>query len=85
MNKIKISDTEILYCLNEEWDNSIQMGYGEIWLTTKAFKRKLEERGIVMVWQSLAVRLHDYLEKGKVERIKTSAGECWKPLGEYII
>ena len=79
MKKPSILKEEILHYLIDEWNNSLKTHKGGLWLTTRAFQLKLKERGLLTTWSTLSLRLVDLLMVGSVEKINTSAGDCWKP------
>ena len=72
MTRTKILASELLFYIKDEWDGT--------WLTTRALRLRLEKRGILLSWQTLALRLNSLENTGDMESIKTSNGICWKPL-----
>lgn len=80
MGKPSLLDEEVLHYLTEEWNDSLRTHKGGFWLTTRAFQLKLRERGILTTWPTLSIRLNRLLNNEKVEMIKTSNGECWRPI-----
>ena len=79
MRNLSIRKEEILYYMIEEWRGSLKTNKNGLWLTIRALQLKLKDRGIGITWPTLAMRLGELLLVGSVEKIKTSAGECWKP------
>lgn len=84
MKRTSILKEEILHYLTEEWDDSLRVHENGLWLTTRALQLKLEERGILITWPTLNIRLHVLLENETVEMLKTSAGKCWKPAEDTL-
>ena len=82
MNKIKLADEEFLYYFNDEWDHNIQLGLEPIWLSTQAFKRRLTDRGISISWARLRDVMERLLNDNKLEKMRTSNGDCWKPVAD---
>jgi len=79
MRKNSVLDEEILLYLKQEWESSIEKFKEGAWLTARAFQLKLKERGVLISWPTLSIRLNNLNNKLDVERIKTSNGYCWKP------
>jgi len=79
MKKAKLLDEEVIHYLKDEWNDSFKEHENGIWLTTRAIRVRLEKRGILTSWQTINIKLHCLLMSRKVEMIKTSSGECWKP------
>jgi hypothetical protein len=79
MKKPSLLDDEVLHYLREEWEDSLKTYDNGLWLTTRAFQLKLQERGILTTWPTLNIRMNRLFYKGDVEVIKTSNGDCWKP------
>lgn len=84
MKKPKILKEEILYYLLEEWNDSLKTYENGQWLTTRAIMLRLKDRGLITTWPTLAIRLEALKGVGKVERIHTSNGDCWKPVTDTL-
>lgn len=82
MRKPSILKEEILHYLNEEWNDSLQVYPKGLWLTTRALQLKLKDRGVLISWPTLSIRLNRLLCDESVEMISSSNGECWKPSGD---
>jgi hypothetical protein len=82
MKKPTLLKEEILYYLKEEAQEDLKKHKEGVWLTTRGFQKRLEARGILISWTTLNLRLMNLLANGKVEKIKTTSGECWKPSDE---
>jgi hypothetical protein len=80
MKKVPILKEELYHYLNEEWNDSLRTYKNGLWLTTRAFQLKLRERGIILTWPTLSIKLNDLFREESVDKINTSAGEIWKPL-----
>jgi len=80
MKKATLLTEEVLYYLTSEWDDYVNKNETEFWLTTRALQLKLQDRGILTTWPTLRSKLGKLLKNNLVERITTSAGECWKPI-----
>jgi hypothetical protein len=82
MKKPTLLKEEILYYLKEEEQEDFKKHKENVWLTTRGFQKRLEARGILISWTTLNLKLMNLLVEGKVEKIKTTSGECWKPSSE---
>lgn len=82
MKRPKLLDEEVLHYLNEEWKDSLRTHKNGVWLTTRALQIKLKQRGVITTWPTLSIRMNRLLHNGKIEMVKTSNGECWKPLDD---
>ena len=82
MNKIKVSDEELIYCLKDEWETNINQGIGEVWQSTQGFLAVLHRRGIIITWPSLKKKMRQFLKDGKINSIMTSVGMFWGPNGK---
>lgn len=80
MKRATLLIEEVLYYLTSEWEDHVERNEDELWLTTRALQLKLQDRGILTTWPTLRLKLGKLLEKTLVERINTSAGECWRPI-----
>lgn len=83
MKRATLLTEEVLYYLTSEWNDYVKKNKDELWLTTRALQLKLQERGILTTWPTLRLKLGKLLDKNLVERINTSAGECWRPMTKY--
>ena len=80
MKRAPLLTEEVLYYLTSEWNDYVKKNEDEHWLTTRALQLKLKDRGILTTWPTLRLKLGKLLKNNLVERINTSAGECWGPI-----
>jgi hypothetical protein len=80
MKRATLLIEEVLYYLTSEWEDYVKKNENELWLTTRALQLKLQERGILTTWPTLRLKLGKLLKNNLVEKITTSAGECWAPM-----
>lgn len=84
MKRPSIPKEEVLHYMTDEWRDSLRTHKTGLWLTTRALQLKLRARGVLTTWQTLAMRLSALLDEGKVEKIHTSNGDCWKPVMDIL-
>lgn len=84
MKKPSLLKEEILYYIIEEWEDSLKNNQDGRWLTIRAIQLKLQDRGLITTWPTLALRMMALLNSGEVEKIRTSNGDCWKPVTDIL-
>ena len=84
MKRPSILKEEVLHYMNDEWEDSLRTHKNGLWLTTRGLQLKLGARGILITWPTLFLRLTALLNEGKVEKINTSGGVCWKPVTDTL-
>jgi len=82
MKRNSLLKEELLHYINEDWNDSIRQNGSGVWQTARAIQLKLRQRGILITWPTISLRLYSLLMEGSVERISTSAGEMWKPIDD---
>lgn len=85
MKKIMISDEEIICHLHREWEDRKEAGEPEMWLSTRAFQKLVEAKGLRISYPTASSRLKKFAKKGLIRQIKTSFGTCWMSIGDDFI